>query len=142
RLPAILHWDMNHFVVLKSVTRKAITVHDPAFGARSVALEEASRHLTGIALELSPAERFVRRDERSRLPLSVFWSQLSGSGHALVQVFALSAVLQILVLAAPFYMQLTIDEVIARGDVDLLAVLALGFGILMLVRVAASAMRS
>ena len=39
-------------------------------------------------------------------------------------------------------MQLTIDEVIARGDVDLLIVLALGFGILMLVRVAASAMRS
>ena len=142
RLPAILHWDMNHFVVLKSVTRKAITVHDPASGARSVALEEASRHLTGIALELSPAERFVRRDERSRLPLSVFWSQLSGSGHALVQVFALSAVLQILVLAAPFYMQITIDEVIARGDVDLLVVLALGFGLLMLVRVASTSMRS
>jgi ATP-binding cassette, subfamily B, bacterial CvaB/MchF/RaxB len=50
--------------------------------------------------------------------------------------------LQILVLAAPFYMQLTIDEVIARGDVDLLLVLALGFGLLVLVRVASTALRS
>ena len=142
RLPAILHWDMSHFVVLKSVTRKGITIHDPASGAKSLTVAEASKHLTGVALEPSPAEGFVRRDERARLPFSVFWSQLSGSGHALLQIFVLSVVLQILVLAAPFYMQITIDEVIARGDVDLLVVLALGFGLLMLVRVAASAVRS
>jgi ATP-binding cassette, subfamily B, bacterial CvaB/MchF/RaxB len=142
RLPAVLHWDMSHFVVLKSVSRKGITIHDPALGAKLLTVEEASKHLTGVALELSPAEGFVRRDERARLPLSVFWSQLSGSGHALLQIFLLSVVLQILVLAAPFYMQITIDEVIARGDIDLLLVLALGFGLLMLVRVASTALRS
>jgi ATP-binding cassette subfamily B protein RaxB len=142
RLPAVLHWDMSHFVVLKSVSRKGITIHDPALGAKLLSVEEASKHLTGVALELSPAEGFVRGDERARLPLSVFWSQLSGSGHALLQIFLLSVMLQILVLAAPFYMQITIDEVIARGDVDLLVVLALGFGLLMLVRVAATALRS
>jgi ATP-binding cassette, subfamily B, bacterial CvaB/MchF/RaxB len=142
RLPAILHWDMSHFVVLKSVSRKGITVHDPASGAKSLTVAEASKHLTGVALELSPAEGFVPRDERARLPLSVFWSQLTGSGHALLQIFLLSVVLQIVVLAAPFYMQVTIDEVIARGDVDLLLVLALGFGLLMLVRVATTALRS
>jgi ATP-binding cassette, subfamily B, bacterial CvaB/MchF/RaxB len=142
RLPAILHWDMSHFVVLKSVCRKGITIHDPASGTKFVTVAEASKHLTGVALELTPAEGFVRRDESARLPLSVFWSQLSGSGHALVQIFVLSIVLQILVLAAPFYMQITIDEVIARGDVDLLLVLALGFGLLMLVRVASTGIRS
>ena len=142
RLPAILHWDMSHFVVLKSVDRKGITIHDPATGIKFLTEGEASKHLTGVALELTPAEGFVRRDESARLPLSVFWSQLSGSGHALVQIFVLSIVLQILVLAAPFYMQITIDEVIARGDVDLLLVLALGFGLLMLVRVASTGIRS
>jgi ATP-binding cassette subfamily B protein RaxB len=142
RLPVILHWDMSHFVVLKSVNRKALAIHDPASGERSFTITQASKHLSGVALELSPGEEFTRQDERKSLPLSVFWSQLSGSSHALVQIFILSAVLQVLVLAAPFYMQLTIDEVIARGDVDLLAVLALGFGILMLVRVAATTMRS
>jgi len=116
RLPAILHWDMSHFVVLKSVSRKGITIHDPASGTKFLTVAEASKRLTGVALELTPAEGFVRRNESARLPLSVFWSQLSGSGHALVQVFVLSIVLQILVLAGPFYMQITVDEVIARGE--------------------------
>ena len=142
RLPAILHWDMSHFVVLKSVGKKGVTIHDPASGEKSLTLSDASKHMTGVALELSPAEGFLRRDERARLPLSVFWSQLSGSGHALLQIFVLSVVLQILVLAGPLYMQITIDEVIARGDVDLLVVLALGFGLLTLVRVASGAIRS
>jgi ATP-binding cassette subfamily B protein RaxB len=38
RLPAIVHWDMNHLVVLKCVTRRGITVHDPAGGQRSFRL--------------------------------------------------------------------------------------------------------
>jgi ATP-binding cassette subfamily B protein RaxB len=142
RLPAILHWDMTHFVVLKSVARKGIVIHDPARGERLISLAEASKHFTGVALELSPTEGFVRQDERRALPFSVFWSELKGSNHALIQVLVLSVALQILVLAAPFYMQITVDEVIARGDVDLLFVLALGFGLLMLVRAATTAIRS
>jgi len=142
RLPAILHWGMNHFVVLKAITRKGIVVHDPASGAKFLPHAEASKHVTGVALELAPAEGFLAKDERARLPLSAFWGQLAGSGHALLQILALSVVLQLLALAGPFYMQLTIDEVIARGDVDLLLVLALGFGLLMLIRTATSAIRS
>jgi ATP-binding cassette subfamily B protein RaxB len=142
RRPAILHWDMSHFVVLKSVTRHGIIVHDPAWGQRAYSFAEAFKHLTGVALELAPAEGFIRKDERSRLPISVFWSQLSGSGHALVQVLILSVLLQALALAAPFYMQLTLDEVIARGDVDLLLVLALGFALLVVIKTATTAVRS
>src|SRR5215204_4420295 len=54
----------------------------------------------------------------------------------------LSIILQLLALAAPLYMQLTIDEVIARGDVDLLIVLALGFGLLMVIKTATTTVRS
>src|SRR4051794_35016953 len=81
KLPAVLHWDMSHFVVLKAVTRKGIDVHDPAVGETSYSIAEASKHLTGVALELTPTETFVVQDERARLPLSAFWRQLSGSGH-------------------------------------------------------------
>src|SRR5215468_7808087 len=38
QLPAIVHWDMNHFVVLKKVTAKGIVIHDPAFGERRFSL--------------------------------------------------------------------------------------------------------
>ena len=46
---------------------------------------------------------------------------------------SISAILEVLVIAAPFYMQLTVDEVIARGDVDLMLALALGFALALLV---------
>jgi ATP-binding cassette subfamily B protein RaxB len=142
RLPAIMHWDLNHFVVLKEVTRKGIVIHDPASGEKRYRLEEASKHLSGVAVELSPTEGFTAKDERSRLPLGTFWGHMRGAPHALVQIFALSIVLEILVIAGPFYMQLTIDEVIARGDVDLLVVLALGFGLLTAITVVSTALRS
>jgi ATP-binding cassette, subfamily B, bacterial CvaB/MchF/RaxB len=141
-MPTIVHWDMNHFVVLKSVTRRGILVHDPASGKRFFPIAEASKHLTGVALELSPSEGFRPKDERARLPFSTFWTQLRGSRHALVQILILSAVLEIFVIASPFYLQLTIDEVIARGDADLLFVLALGFGLLAAIKVGSTAIRS
>jgi ATP-binding cassette, subfamily B, bacterial CvaB/MchF/RaxB len=141
-LPAILHWDMNHFVVLKAVRKKGLVVHDPAAGEKWFPISEASKHLSGIALELSPTGEFVHADERVRLPFSIFWGRMSGSAHALTQIFILSVILEILILAAPFYMQLTIDEVIARGDFDLLLVLGLGFALLTLIKVAATAIRS
>jgi ATP-binding cassette subfamily B protein RaxB len=142
RLPAILHWDLNHFVVLKAVTARGIVVHDPAAGERSYPLAEASKHLTGVALEISPAEGFAPKDERARLPFMAFWGGASGLTHPLVQIFVLSAILELLVIAGPFYMQITVDEVIARGDADLLLVLALGFGLLALLTVATTALRS
>src|ERR1700682_4436977 len=142
RLPAILHWDMVHFVVLKAYKKKGIVVHDPAAGEKWFPITEASKHLSGVGLELSPTEEFCRTDERVRLPFSVFWSGMSGNTHALMQVVVLSVVTEIFILAAPFYMQLTVDEVIARGDVDLLLVLGLGFALLLLIKVASTATRS
>src|SRR6516165_8652111 len=142
RLPAIVHWDMNHFVVLKSVARRGIVVHDPGLGRRVFSIAEASKHLTGVALELSPSAGFLSKDERTRLPFSTFWTQLRGTTHALVQIFILSVVLEAFVIASPFYLQLTVDEVIARGDADLLTVLALGFGLLTAIKVASTAIRS
>jgi ATP-binding cassette subfamily B protein RaxB len=141
-LPAIVHWDMNHFVVLKAVTKNGIVVHDPASGERRLSLTEASKHLSGVALELSPADGFVPKDERVRLPFSTFWGQVRGAPHALFQIFALSAVLEVLVIAAPLYMQLVIDDVIVNGDVDLLLVLALGFGLLTVINILSAATRS
>jgi ATP-binding cassette subfamily B protein RaxB len=141
-MPTIVHWDMNHFVVLKAVTRRGILVHDPASGERFFPIAEASKHLTGVALELSPSDGFRPKDERAPLPFSTFCTQLRGSKHALIQILILSAVLEIFVIASPFYLQLTVDEVIARGDADLLIVLALGFGLLAAIKVGSTAIRS
>jgi ATP-binding cassette subfamily B protein RaxB len=140
--PAILHWDMNHFVVLRSVSKRGIVVHDPALGEKRVSWGEVSKHLTGVALELTPTESFERKDERARLRLSTFLRQASGAKHALLQILALSFALELLVIAGPFYLQLAVDEVVARGDVDLLVVLALGFALVAALTVAMTWLRS
>ena len=142
KMPAILHWDMNHFVVLKCTRREGIVLHDPARGEKRLAWNEVANHFTGVALELSPAMGFERRDERSRLSLSTFLRQARGARHALLQLLALSLALEILVIAGPFYLQVTVDEVIARGDVDLLLVLALGFALVGTLTVTVTWLRS
>ena len=141
RLPAILHWDMNHLVVLKGVTRKELLIHDPAVGQRRLSHAEASKHLTGVAVETWPLENFSIKDERIRLPLSAFFGRVRGTVHALVQILVLSVVLEICLIAAPFYVQIALDQVIASGDVDLLLVLAAGFALVMMMSVAAKALR-
>lgn len=60
RLPAILHWDLNHFVVLTRVRGNRLTINDPAIGERRLTLAEASPHFTGVALELTPTGAFRR----------------------------------------------------------------------------------
>ena len=69
-------------------------------------------------------------------------ASLRGSKHALLQILVLSFALEAFVIASPFFLQLTVDEVIARGDIDLLIVLALGFGLLTAIKVASNAIRS
>lgn len=52
--PCILHWDLNHFVVLAKVGKSKVTVLDPVAGERKLGLDEVSKHFAGVALELTP----------------------------------------------------------------------------------------
>ena len=140
-LPCVLHWDMNHFVVLRTVKGNRIVIHDPARGERRCSAADVSRQFTGIAVEFKPAADFVRRDERQSMRLSDLWSNISGLAPVLAQTLVLSIVVQLLVLAAPFYMQLVVDEVLAKADTDLLLVLALGFGLFTALREIATVLR-
>src|SRR3981189_1093462 len=81
RLPAIVHWDMNHFVVLKAVTKKTIVVYDPACGGKQLPIPEASKHRTGVGPRLPPAGGFSAKDPMEQVPFAVFWGRTSGSAH-------------------------------------------------------------
>ncbi|MCU0906276.1 MAG: peptidase domain-containing ABC transporter [Rhodobacteraceae bacterium] len=141
KLPAILHWDLNHFVVLERVSRGRALIHDPAGRSRWMPLAELSDHFTGVALELAPGDAFVPARERVVVRLSTLWGRLRGLGGVLGQVLILSLVMQAFVLALPYYTQLAIDKVLPAGDRDLLLVLAMGFGMFLLVNVGAGLLR-
>jgi ATP-binding cassette subfamily B protein RaxB len=142
RTPAILHWDMNHFVVLRRVGRSGVTIHDPAFGIRRFGFAEASKHFTGVALELTPDGRFRAQRAAPKLSLFDFLGQISGLAPVLIQTLVLSLVLQLYVLASPFYMQIVVDNAIAKDDHDLLLVLALGFALFLLINTGATLIRA
>lgn len=141
-LPAIIHWDMNHYVVLENVKKGKALIHNPASSSRWLPLEEVSKHFTGVALELRPASSFEKSDSRERLQLSQLWQSITGLKRAILQTLILSGLLYVFVLALPYYMQLAIDRVIPAQDRDLLIVIALGFGLLMLFNVGATLLRS
>ena len=140
--PCVLHWDLNHFVVLREASARAIVIHDPAAGVRRLSMEEASRHFTGIALELSPTAEFRQADERVRVRLRDLTGPVRGLGPALAQVLALAVALQALAVLAPFYLQWVVDGAVASGDRELLTVLGVGFLLLAAIQVAVGTLRS
>ncbi|MEM7005900.1 MAG: peptidase domain-containing ABC transporter [Pseudomonadota bacterium] len=142
KAPAILHWDLNHFVVLKQVRRDGITIHDPSRGKRDLSLEDVSKHFSGVILELYPTKQFKRVRARQKVSIRHLWSDLEGFGAALFQILGLSIALQIAVFAAPFYLQLTVDEALQSADRNLVTVLAFGFGALLVIQVCISTLRS
>jgi ATP-binding cassette subfamily B protein RaxB len=131
-LPTILHWDLNHFVVLTRISHGVrgaqYHIQDPASGARAYSEAEFTRRFTGIVLELVRSERFQPRVERSRLRIGHLWSRIEGFWPAFRQIVLLSSVLQIIALVTPFFLQVSIDSVLPSADTDLLLILALGFG--------------
>ncbi len=142
RTPCILHWEFNHFIVLKSVSKRGIVVHDPARGERRITWPEADKSFTGVAMELTPAQTFELKDETRRLKLHQLWGKLHGITRSLTLVVLLSLALQLFGLLAPLYMQTVVDSVVVSGDIDLLTALALGFALLAVITATTSALRS
>lgn len=142
KLPSILHWGLNHFVVLEKVSNTSVQIHDPAKGKSKVLLTEVSQKFTGMALELSASPQFKKRREKS--PLSIkSWIRLTPDLYGgLGQILLLSAMLQAYVVASPFYIQLAVDQAALKGDRQLLVTLALGFGLFGLFNVGAGILRS
>jgi ATP-binding cassette subfamily B protein RaxB len=98
KLPCVLHWDFNHFVVLTRVAGGRVTVHDPAAGRRDLTLKECSKHFTGVALELAPTTEFAARTERQRVRLATLVGRLPGLGGTLARILVLALVLQLFLI--------------------------------------------
>lgn len=141
RTPAVLHWGFSHFVVLDRVKGQKVRIHDPAVGLLNLSIGEVSRKFTGVALELTPAAEFVKRKEPSPLSLKSWFRFVPEMYGPLAHILILSLLLQSIVLATPFYIQLAIDQGALKGDTGILTVLAFGFGLLALFNSVAGLLR-
>jgi len=127
RTPCVLHWNLNHFVVLKRVGKRGLVIHDPARGIRTLGRREVSDHFTGVALELAPGADFAPVRERQAISLRTLIGKVRGLAPALGQILLLALALEVFALAGPFYMQWVLDQVLVSADDDLLTLLGLGF---------------
>ena len=141
-LPAILHWDLNHYIVLDSVQNGTYRVFDPAKGKLSLSQNEVREKFSGVVLEFSPDHNFDRVKSKSKYS---FFELVSG-GPSLrgiaVRILLLSLVYQAAILVAPFYLQIVVDQVIASGNNTLLKAIALGFALFVLIQVSTEFLRN
>jgi ATP-binding cassette, subfamily B, bacterial CvaB/MchF/RaxB len=140
--PAILHWNLNHFVVLAKANRRGIKVFDPATGIRYLRYEEVSKHFTGVALELVPTDNFETKKENPSVKLTSLFKKSTGFKRSLFQVFILALTLQVFALLNPLFMQWVVDSVLVSRDHELLTTLTVGFLLLVLMSTAFAWMRS
>ncbi len=142
KLPCILHWNLNHYVVLKSVSKNAAVIHDPGVGERHLKLFEIAKHFTGVALELAPTVGFEIKKDVQAVSLLSLMGNVIGLKRGLARILTLGLVLQVCSLAAPFYMQWLVDEAILAADRNLIAILGCGFLLLSVLQTAIGALRS
>ncbi|WP_255341965.1 peptidase domain-containing ABC transporter [Pantoea sp. AS-PWVM4] len=142
KLPCILHWDLNHFVVLVAVKRNRVIIHDPATGHRVLGMQEVSLHFTGVALELWPSGEIPKNSPaRPRIPLWSLTGRIAGLGTTLTKLFCYSVLIESVSLLLPVGMQMVLDHAIPASDAGLLTLICLGLVFFVLFRTGASMLR-
>jgi ATP-binding cassette subfamily B protein RaxB len=142
RLPCVLHWDHNHFVVLTRGGRRRMVVHDPAVGRRYVPVQEVDKRFTGVVLEAWPTESFEQKTERARVRIWDLLRRTHGFAAAATQVLVMTLVLEAIGIAIPIGFQLVLDDVVVSNDRDLLTLIALGVGLVIAFRALIDFVRS
>lgn len=134
RLPAILHWNFDHFVVLRSISGRHMVIIDPAVGLRKVDRAEFSSKFTGIAIEVWASPTFATREPLPPIRLASLWGSIQGLRRSLAQIFIMAGCLELLGLLTPLLTQWVIDDVLVSADRDLLNTIVVGFLLLTVVQ--------
>lgn len=140
-LPCILHWNINHFVVLHKVQGGKLVIHDPDKGRVTLSLQDAGKHFTGVALELTPAGDFTVRDERKKIRLRQLTGETPGLRTAMLRIIIFALALEVLTLGSPLINQMVIDEVLVAADRSLLTVIIIALLLLSLTQMLLSLAR-
>lgn len=141
KAPCILHWNLNHFVVLAKADKSRVTILDPAFGKRTMRYGEVLEHFTGVALELTPTAEFQPAKAAPSVSARQLTGPVTGLWRALGLIALLSLGLQVFTVLGPFYLQWVVDQVLVSADRELLTVIGLGFGLLVLLQVGTHLLR-
>ncbi|MDH6058502.1 peptidase domain-containing ABC transporter [Umezakia ovalisporum] len=139
-LPAIAHWEGNHFIVVYEITKKRIIVGDPAIGQRSLTRSQFNTGWTGYALLLQPTE-LLKTTKNENANFWKFFELVKPHYWVLLEVFIASVLMQIFGLVTPIFTQLLLDRVLVQRSVPTLNAVGVGMIIFGLFGIAMNAVR-
>jgi ATP-binding cassette, subfamily B, bacterial len=132
-LPAIVHWNFEHFVVIERWTPRQVEIVDPANGRCRLTSAEFEAAFTGIVLTFEPGTQFKPRAAKVPLRWHDYLSQYLRQNPGLwAQILATSLLLQGLGLALPILTKLLVDQVLPLHITSVMPILAIGIGMLLL----------
>ncbi len=133
-LPAIVHWDAEHWIVLSDVGKSRVRVCNPAFGRRTIARDEFLRRWSGYAALFDYTDKF---QQTAKAPSKIGWilALVNGYRGPLLQAMGLAAIVSALQMVLPIFTQVIVDRVLVEHDVALLNVLigAMGLTVLFMI---------
>jgi len=124
-LPAIVHWEGDHWIVLYDVDPEFVRVADPALGLRKLPRREFESKWTGYAALFDYTTAFEQAPE-SKPALTWMLPFLARFKTILLQVFGLAVAVSVLQLVFPVFTQMVVDKVIVENDLGLLRTILLG----------------
>ncbi|MEH2458494.1 MAG: peptidase domain-containing ABC transporter [Nostoc sp.] len=139
-LPAIAHWEGNHFIVVYEITKKRVIVCDPALGQRSLTKAEFQASWSGYALLLQPTALLKDAKNESRT-FWKFFELIKPHYRTLFEIFIASIVIQLFGLVTPVFTQLLLDRVLVQRSVTTLNAIGVGMIVFGLFGVAVNALR-
>jgi ATP-binding cassette, subfamily B, bacterial len=141
-LPAIIHWNFNHFVVVEHWSPKYVEAVDPSFGRIRISAEEFQQRFTGVTIMLEPGVNFKRRGAQANVTLGTYAANyVKQSPASFVQIVAASLVLQLFGLAVPVLTEVVVDQVIPYDLHNVVALLGIGMLILLFAQLVTTLLR-
>ena len=122
RLPCIIHWNFNHFVVFEGVKGKYAYLNDPARGRRKITKQELDEGFTGVVLFFWPTESFTK-SKKIRTLVNYARQRLKGQRSAILYLILLGLFLVFPGLLTPIFSQIFIDDILIGGTKDWLKIL-------------------
>lgn len=143
KLPGILHWKGQHFVVLtRYELGKSVTIHDPAVGIRNLTWSQFEDGFSGVACDIEPLASMKQETKASRLPMFSLVKQTFGYKEMLLKMLLLAFLAEGLLMVSPLLLQTVVDEVIPVRDDKLLWALGVGFAGLAILKAGMTLVRS
>lgn len=118
RHPTILHWKLDHFIVLVKITSQKAIIHDPSVGRRIISVHELSDKFTGFIIETWPEQNFSKEPLTQNITIFYLFNSVNGLLSTFLSILFLSILIEILSVSVPIATQFTIDILLSSSDYD------------------------